>query len=137
MSETTNIAFSEDEVRRILAEVVADSGFEKAVAIAAGCSQAFLNDVLHGRRRVSGPLMRALGFGRVWFYLSRAAESTEDRASLARGEIPAHIADPTTRPCPPHFFARRKDGRGAECVQCGIRADWLRGKVSNIVELPR
>ena len=56
------------DVRAILRDVVARAGSQKSYAMKAGCSPAFLGDVLHGRREPSGPLLDALGLDRVVLY---------------------------------------------------------------------
>lgn len=60
------------DVRNILADIVSCSGSQKATAREAGCSPAFLNDVLKGRREPSGPLLDALGLERVTYYRAKS-----------------------------------------------------------------
>lgn len=59
------------DVRNILADIVARSGSQKATAREAGCSPAFLNDVLKGRREPSGAILDALGLERVIYYRAK------------------------------------------------------------------
>lgn len=72
-----------DDVREMLRRVIARAGSQKATALEAGCSYAFLNDVLHGRREPSGPLLDALGLERVVTYRpkSMAAQRTSKEKS--------------------------------------------------------
>lgn len=59
------------DVRRLLERVIKRAGSQKATAMEAGCSYAFLNNVLHGRREPSGPLLDALGLERVVIYRAK------------------------------------------------------------------
>lgn len=59
---------SAEDVRELLRRVIKRAGSQKATAMEVGCSYAFLNDVLHGRREPSGLLLDALGLERVVSY---------------------------------------------------------------------
>lgn len=59
------------DVRAILTEMASRSS-QKAVAVKVGCSPAFLNDVVKGRREPSGKLLDALGLERVTFYRAKS-----------------------------------------------------------------
>ena len=61
------LVFGPDVLRHLEQEVGA-AGSQKAVAEAAGVSQAFLTDVLKGRRALTGPLVKWLGYERVIAY---------------------------------------------------------------------
>lgn len=60
------------DVRNFLAAIVERSGSQKQTALEAGCSPAFLSDVLRGRREPSGPILDALGLERVVYYRAKS-----------------------------------------------------------------
>lgn len=70
------------DVRALLRGVIERAGSQKATAMEAGVSYAFLNDVLHGRREPSGPLLDALGLERVVTY--RAKQPPTDCTSKGK-----------------------------------------------------
>jgi hypothetical protein len=76
---------SADDVRAILRDVVARAGSQKATALEAGVSYAFLNDVLHGRREPSGLLLDALGLERVVRYRAKP-ETRRRKPSPVKGD---------------------------------------------------
>ena len=56
---------AEHDMRDLLTDMVEERGSQRAVAQELGVSQAFLGDVLHGRRGVSANLAGKLGYERV------------------------------------------------------------------------
>lgn len=59
---------SADDVRRKLEAVCREAGSQLAWARANDISQAYVNDVLHGRREPGDSILRALGLRRVVSY---------------------------------------------------------------------
>lgn len=57
-----------DQVMNIIAAQLKRAGTQKALASDLGISQAYLNDVLQGRREPAGKLLAALGLERVVTY---------------------------------------------------------------------
>ena len=51
-----------------LAQSVRASGNQRAFAQSCGISEQYLSDMLHGRREVGEPVLRALGYRRVTLY---------------------------------------------------------------------
>ncbi len=56
---------SYDEVLAALRQAVTVAGSQRAAAAGMGVSQAYLADVIHGRRAAGGRVLDALGFERV------------------------------------------------------------------------
>lgn len=65
-----------DDVRQKLRDVCQEAGSENAWAKAHGVSQAYVNDVINGRRELGGRILRALGFEKVVCYVASSKLGT-------------------------------------------------------------
>ena len=64
---------AEHDMRDTLTVMIDERGSQRAVAQELGVSQAYLGDVLHGRRGVSAKLAGKLGYERVVVFVRRDA----------------------------------------------------------------
>lgn len=62
------MADGEKGVRLALAFAIGQAGSQMAFAKKARVSTSFVNDVLHGRRNVTAPILKAIGYERVTIY---------------------------------------------------------------------
>ena len=69
--------YCEAEVVAALREHVHEAGSQKIVAAYAGVSASYLNDVLRGKRRINGALLRFTGYERVEYF--RAVKNDESK----------------------------------------------------------
>lgn len=75
MSALPETALDLDEVMSALRDAVAAAGSQRAAADRMGVSQAYLADVLHGRRAIGGRVLDALGLERVTLIVPVARQS--------------------------------------------------------------
>lgn len=66
--------YCEAEVVAALREHVHKVGSQKLVAAYVGVSASYLNDVLHGKRRINGALLRYLGYERIEYFRALVQE---------------------------------------------------------------
>lgn len=58
-----------DQVRAFLERELSQHGTQADFALQAGCSRAFVNDILRGNREPSGVVLQALGLERIVRYV--------------------------------------------------------------------
>lgn len=63
--------YSDGEVIATLRDYVREHGSQREFAALVGISVSYLNDMLHGKRRVNDLVLRAIGFQRVEYYRQR------------------------------------------------------------------
>lgn len=54
-----------DPAKQAIRELIDEKGTQAAAAEALGISPSFINDILHGKRNISKPVLTKLGFERV------------------------------------------------------------------------
>lgn len=59
---------TKEDIMKHLVQAVTDAGTKKAFAEQSHLSQAFVGDVLNGRREPSDKILKALGYRRVTLY---------------------------------------------------------------------
>lgn len=73
------MSYSLGAVRLKLKVLAGKSGGQSNLALMTGISRQFVNDVIHGRRKPTNRILKALGLRRIEIYVSR-------QAALGRGE---------------------------------------------------